>query len=228
MHLNGGFDDQGRYLERFGPVLRGLRTGTGLLTGLQVPPLPDLAQYDELARMGVNNVSLCFEIWDPAGFERVCPGKHRRSGLDRYKEAIEHCARRVRFDTTNGELIAGLEAPSSSMAAIDWLTEVGAVPTVCVFRPVVDTPYADRPPPSTEEMVPVLGHLYRRCMQRGLPIGIAPNVKVSIVMNPEECRWLLPPAERARWPLRRLCNAGLRRAFGLKFRAHMRHRERRA
>ena len=40
---------------------------------------------------------------------------------------------------TNGEIIAGLEPPESSIRAIDWITSVGAIPTVCVFRPLVGT-----------------------------------------------------------------------------------------
>jgi hypothetical protein len=73
-------------------------------------------------------------------------------------------------------------------------------------------------------MVDFFGHAYRRCMERGLPIGIAPNIHVSIVMNPEECRWLLPPAERNAWRLRRLKLAALRQAL----KVHVNRRVRRA
>ena len=214
VHVNGGFDDRGRYLERFGPVVDALRRETGLLVGLQVPPLPDFEQYRAFKALGVDNVSLCFELWDGACFADVCPGKDRRSGLSRYLEAIAWCARDVGFHTTNGEIIAGLEPPASSMQAIDWLTEHGAVPTVCVFRPVAGTAYADRAPPRTEDMLPIFAHLYRRCMERGLRIGVAPGVNVSIVLTPEECRWLLPPSERGRWPLRRAKHAAMRVALG--------------
>jgi len=34
------------------------------------------------------------------------------------------------------EIVAGLEPPESAIEAIDWITSVGAVPTVCVFPPV--------------------------------------------------------------------------------------------
>jgi hypothetical protein len=222
VHVNGGFDDRGEYLTRFGPLMERLQLETGLLTGLQLPPLPDLEQYQAFKRLGVNNMSLCFEFWDPVRFQEICPGKDRRAGLDSFKEAISFCAQEARFDTTNGELIAGLEDPGSSMQAIDWLTEVGAVPTICVFRPVQGTHYEDRSPPKTEDMAAVFGHAYARCMDRGLPIGIAPNVKVSIVMNPEECRWLLPPSQRNAWKLKRLKNAAMRRAFGAYFRRRLR------
>ncbi len=39
-------------------------------------------------------------------------------------------------------------------------------------------------------MVPVFRRMYQACMERGLPVGVAPNVHVSLVMLPEEARWL--------------------------------------
>ena len=68
---------------------------------------------------------------------------------------------------TNGEIIAGLEPPESSIAAIDWITSVGAIPTVCVFRPLIGTDLEDAEPPKTEEMVPVFRRLYEACMETG-------------------------------------------------------------
>ncbi|MDJ0522515.1 MAG: radical SAM protein [Planctomycetota bacterium] len=213
VHLNGGFDDRGAYIDRFGPVVEALRRETGLLVGVQIPPLEDFHDYHRLRAMGVNNLSLCFELWDGERFREVCPGKSRRAGLQRYLDAIRLCAGEVGFETTNGELIAGLEEPTRSIEAIDWLTEQGAVPTVCVFRPLAGTAYEGRPPPETESLVPVFAHLYRRCMEAGLPIGVAPGLHVSIVLTPDECRWLLPPGERAGWRLRRLKHATMRRAL---------------
>lgn len=212
VHVNGGFDDRGDYLARYVPLVEALRRETGLLIGLQIPPLPDTADYAVLARAGVDNLSLCFETWGGEAFETICPGKARRAGLEGYLGAIEACA--GLFPTTNGELIAGLEDPGDSIQAIDWLTGVGAVPTVCVFRPLADTPLVEERPPATEQVLPVFAHLYRRCMERGLPIGVAPGLDVSIVMMPSECRWLLPPSERPRWPLRRAAHATLRRVLG--------------
>ena len=66
---------------------------------------------------------------------------------------------------------------------------VGAIPTVCVFRPLKGTDYEDVPPPDTEAMIPVFRRFYEACMDRNLPIGVAPNIHVSLVLLPEECRW---------------------------------------
>jgi hypothetical protein len=180
---------------------------TGLLIGVQSPPHADLSRYDKLKAMGVNRVSFCFEIWNEERFIDVCPGKHREYGLKRYLEAVEYCAeigkRRSAFDfdpwVSNGEIIAGLEKPEDSMAAIDWITGHGAIPTVCVFRPLKATDYADVPPPSTEDMIPVFARLYEACMDHDLPIGVAPNVHVSLVLLPEEGRYFTSRPGKYRW-----------------------------
>jgi hypothetical protein len=39
-------------------------------------------------------------------------------------------------------------------------------------------------------MVPIFRRLYEKCMEHGLPVGAAPDIHVSLVMLPEECRSL--------------------------------------
>ncbi len=210
------------YLDLLEPYITRVKAATNLLIGIQTPPHHDLRRYHELRRLGVNRVSFCFELFNRERFGTVCPGKQREYGLDRYLEAVEYCARRVGptgrgFEpwVVNGEIIAGLEPPSESIAAIDWITSVGAVPTVCVFRPLAGTDYRDVPPPRTEDLVPVFRRLYEACMARRLPIGVAPNVHVSLVLLPEECRTLVDqPARHWRGELRL---RAMRAAFGLRF-----------
>lgn len=214
--FNTGHYEGDTYLDILAPYIRRLKAEVGVLIGVQTPPHHDLSRYDALKAMGVNRVSFCFEIWDRARFREVCPGKHEAYGLDRYLDAIRYCAELGRTQpsmrepwVTNGEIIAGLEAPESSIEAINWITSVGAVPTVCVFRPLRGTDYEHLEPPSTEAMVPVFRRLYEACMEEGLPIGIAPNIHVSLVMLPEECASLSDHSYR--WPRARL--AVMRRVF---------------
>ncbi|MGH9798450.1 MAG: radical SAM protein, partial [Candidatus Polarisedimenticolia bacterium] len=215
------------YLDLLEPFVRRVKEETGLLVGVQTPPHRDLGRYESLRRLGVNRVSFCFEIFDEATFHRLCPGKDREYGLRRYLEAVRHCAGlgrrrgwRAEPWVTNGEIIAGLEAPASSMAAIDWITAAGAVPTVCVFRPLAGTDLESAPPPRTEDLVPVFRRLYEACMERGLPIGIAPNIHVSLVLLPEECRAFSDRRYPAREINRRLQAA----AFRLRFASSLRRR----
>jgi uncharacterized radical SAM superfamily protein len=194
--FNTGHYEGETYLDILEPFVRRIKKEVGILVGIQTPPHSDLRRYDALREAGLNRVSFCFEIFDGDVFREVCPGKHREYGLERYLDAVRYCAElgkkgpRTEPWVTNGEIIAGLEPPGSSIRAIDWITSVGAIPTVCVFRPLAGTDYAHMPPPRTEEMIPVFRRLYESCMERGLPIGCAPNVHVSLVMLPEEARWL--------------------------------------
>jgi uncharacterized radical SAM superfamily protein len=208
------------YLDILEPYVRRIKEELGLLVGVQTPPHRDMKRYDGLREMGVNRVSFCFEIFDREIFKEVCPGKHAEYGLDHYLEAVRYCAAlggkgpRAQPWVTNGEIIAGLEPPESSMRAIDWITSVGAIPTVCVFRPLIGTDMQDAPPPRTDDLVPVFRRLYESCMERGLPIGCAPNVHVSLVLLPEECRYL----SSRRFPWRtaklRLLASLMRQRFG--------------
>ncbi len=194
VHFNTGFYEGDTYLDLLEPFIRGVRARTGLLIGVQTPPHPDLGRYDRLRKMGVNTVSFCFEFFNKEVFDKKCPGKSRFVGLQRYLDAVEYCA--GLFDTTNGEIIAGVEPVADTMAAIDWITGVGAIPTVCVFRPLKGTGAQDDSPPDTDEMIPIFRRLYERCIQRGLPIGVAHNVEVSIVLKPEECHYFSDKKKR--------------------------------
>jgi hypothetical protein len=196
--FNTGHYEGDTYLDILEPYIVRIKKELGLLVGVQTPPHRDLRRYDALRAMGVNRVSFCFEVYDPAIFKELCPGKQAEYGLEHYLEAVRYCAAlgpkgpRSEPWVTNGEIIAGLEPPASSIRAIDWITSVGAIPTVCVFRPLVGTDLQDAAPPKTEDMVPIFQRLYEACMERGLPIGCAPDVHVSLVLLPEECRALSP------------------------------------
>ena len=217
VHFNTGYQDGDTYLDDLEPFVAAVKEKTGLLVGVQTPPHPDLRRYDELKKMGVNNISFCFELMDESRLMEVCPGKNSYVGLKRYLDAIRYCARM--FDTTNGEIIAGLEPVETTLEALDWITGVGAIPTVCVFRPLKGTDYENVPPPETEDMVPVFARLYRLCMERNLPIGIAPNIQVSIVLLPDEGRFFLDDPKQ--YALKRAKLWAMKKAFGIYFRSRL-------
>jgi len=217
--FNTGHYDGDTYLDILEPYLVRIKKELGLLVGFQTPPHRDLKRYDALRELGLNRVSFCFEIFDREIFKDICPGKHAEYSLDYYLEAVRYCAQLGRKGpagepwVTNGEIIAGLEPAASTIKAIDWITSVGAVPTVCVFRPLVGTDMADASPPRTEDMIPVFRRLYEACMEKGLPIGVAPNIHVSLVMLPDECRSLSP----RRFPIQTLKLKAMSAVFRRQF-----------
>ncbi len=232
--FNTGHYEGETYLDILEPYIKAVKEATGVLIGVQTPPHADLSRYDRLKQIGVNRVSFCFEIFDPEIFIEVCPGKAERYGLKRYLAAVEHCAGLGRnaglsFDpwVSNGEIIAGIEPPESSIRAIQWIAEKGAIPTVCVFRPLLGTDYEHLPPPRTEDMVRVFAAQYEATMAHGLPINVAPNVNVSLVMLPWEARWLVSKGTRARFAFKEAKMAAQRRLFSKVFLGQLARRDER-
>jgi hypothetical protein len=70
-------------------------------------------------------------------------------------------------------------------------------------------------------MVPVFAAQYEATMAHGLPINVAPNILVSLVMLPWEARWLVAPSVRRRYALREAKMAAMRRVFGRGFDARL-------
>ena len=229
MDFNTGHYDGDTYLEILEPYIVRVKEATGVLIGVQTPPHHDLAGVRELRRMG-STASFLLRAVQPGALPGGLPGKHRQYGLDRYLQAIEYCATRVGptgrgFEpwVVNGEIIAGLEPPEDSIA-IDWITGVGAVPTVCVFRPLAGTDYRDVPPPAVEDVVPVFRRLYEALHgARASPSEVAPNVHVSLVMLPEEARWLQD--DPCRFRAGRLRLKAMRALFARQFQRELRRAE---
>ena len=73
-------------------------------------------------------------------------------------------------------------------------------------------------------MIPVFQHLYEACMEKGLPIGLAPNIHVSLVLLPEECRAF--SSKRYLWQSAKL--AVMKKVFGRQFERKLREHDRSA
>src|SRR5471030_309767 len=93
----------------------------------------------------------------------------------------------------SGEVIAGIEPLANTLKAIDEIAARGAFPTVCIFRPTVGSDMEHWPPPRYEEMRVVMQHVYEACRRHWLPIGAAPNIEVSLVVNPDDAALLAEP-----------------------------------
>jgi hypothetical protein len=220
VHFNGGFQGS-RGLAAAEPYVRAVKERVGLLVGLQLTPEKDFSRYDRLIDLGVDHVSFCFELYDPKWFARVCPGKARTIGQSLFLEAMDYCASRLPRGAVSGEIIAGIEPIDGTLAAIERIASVGAFPTVCIFRPTVGSDMEDWPPPDFNDMRRVLAAVYDACRRHRVPIGLAPNIEVSLVVNPDDAALL---AERTASMLgyeiwRRALRVAARPVFARRMRA---------
>jgi hypothetical protein len=191
VHLNAGFQGN-RGVQFAEPYVTALKQEVGTLVGAQLAPEKDFSRYDRLIDLGVDHISFCVEFIDPAWFARVCPGKERVLGQQLFFDSIEYCAKRMPKGAVSGEIIAGVEPIEATLRGIDWIADHGAFPTVCIFRPTVGSNMEDWPSPRYEDMRLVMTHMYAACRRNWIPIGAAPNIEVSIVVNPDDAALLAP------------------------------------
>ena len=191
VHLNGGY--QGEHgIDFVLPYVQAIKREVGVLVGVQLTPERDFSRYDALIDAGVDHLSFCVEFMDPAWFARICPGKSAVIGQERFFDAMSYCARHMPPGAVSGEIIAGVEPIAQTIAAIDHITDLGAFPTVCIFRPTRGSAMENWPSPEYAAMRAVMLHVYEACRRHWLPIGAAPNVEVSLVVNPDDTPLLAP------------------------------------
>jgi hypothetical protein len=195
VHFNTGFQNSDG-LDLAAPYVKAVKEKVGALVGLQVIPSKDLWKYDWLMDVGVDHFSFCYEFHNPEYFAKYLPGKQGRVGQTTFFRAMEYCAKKMGKGRASGEIIAGIEPIEDTLKAIDYITSVGCFPTVCIFRPLHGAALASHPSPAYEDMVVVFRHVYEACMKNGLPIGMAPNIEVSLIVNPDDAKYLAPPSLR--------------------------------
>ena len=201
VHLNSGFQGE-RDIDGAGPFVKALKEQVGVLVGLQMTPSRHLWKYRWLRDLGVDHLSFCFEFRNPEWFARLLPGKQKVFGQRAFLDTMAETARLFGPGRVSGEIIAGIEPLEDTLRAIDEIVAVGAFPTVCVFRPTVGSAMADHPSPRPEEMRIVFRRVAEACRDAGMPIGIAPNIEVSLVVQPDDALDLLPAADPRTWAYR--------------------------
>ncbi len=191
VHFNSGYQTH-RDLDRVAPYVKAVKSRVGALVGVQVIPTLEFWKYDRLVDLGADHLSFCYEFHNPEYFARFCPGKATYVGQETFFRALEYTARKLGKGTCSGEIIAGVEPLQDTLQAIDYITGVGAFPTVCVFRPTIGSDMEDYPPPRYRDMRMVFEHVYEACRRNSIPIDLTPNIEVSLVVQPGDTRYLAP------------------------------------
>jgi hypothetical protein len=223
VHFNSGFQGE-RDIDGVVPFVKALKEEVGVLVGVQMTPSKHLGKYEALRDLGVDHLSFCYEFHNPEYFARYLPGKERAFGQEAFYAAMEHASGLLGPGRVSGEIIAGIEPLPDTLAAIDHIVSVGAFPTVCIFRPLAGSKMADVPPPDPAEMRVVFRRVAEACRDAGIPVGIAPNVEVSLVVQPDDAIELLDPWDPRNWLYRGKLQA-LRAAAGPVLRRAMEPRK---
>lgn len=142
--------------------------------------------------MGADHVGFCMEFFNKDYFDRLALSRSKAIGEESYLRALEYCAHALGKGRVSGEIIAGIEPIKDSLHAVDYFAGIGALPLVCISRPLPKTDLEAFPPPQFAEMVRVFRHVYEACRAHNLLIGMAPNIHLSVLPHPEDTLYLAP------------------------------------
>lgn len=198
VHFNSGYQKD-RDLDVAAPYVKAIKSRVGALIGCQLIPTLDFWKYDRLVDLGADHFSFCYEFHNREYFAKYLPGKEKLVGQETFFRALEYTAKKLGKGACSGEIIAGVEPLEDTIKAIDYITGLGAFPTVCVFRPTIGTDMEHFPSPTYDEMLIVFRHLYEACRKNNIPIDVTPNIDVSLIVQPGDTRYLAPPTFGARW-----------------------------
>lgn len=84
-----------------------------------------------------------------------------------------------------------MEPIEDTLKAIDYITGAGAFPDVCVLRPASGMEMEDYPSLRYKEMVIVFHRMHESLVRNNMPIVIAHNIHVSLVVQPTEGRYFI-------------------------------------
>ncbi len=181
--LRGRLPDNGG-LESVFPYVRALKEEVGILIGVQFPAEQDLGVYERARALGVDHFSFWFDGFGQNHVECLAAPAHGRR--ERSMRALKCCAHIMGKGRVSGELVAGIEPIENTLCAIEYFVGVGALPLVSIFRPLRGTEGESLAPPDFNSMLAVFRHVYQTCRTHNLPIGIAPNIRLSALPHPED------------------------------------------
>jgi hypothetical protein len=188
IYLSIGFsqgDDGG--IEFLTPYIKAIKKHFNCLVAVEALPPKQNRWIDETYAVGADSVLYNLEIFDKELFEIICPGRATLIGRESYIEALRYAAKIFPNGTVASHLIVGLEPPGSTSMGIDFLTGMGVVPILPIYRPRPSRALRIEPL-TTEIIIPVYRHLYRAVKKNHINMNWVRDI--STVTTPIEGRFL--------------------------------------
>jgi hypothetical protein len=121
-------------------------------------PPEDLGVVGEYRDAGVTSIAFNLEAFDREAFGKVCPGKQRFYGYDKWLDALEEAKDVFGEYKAFCGLVWGLEPTESSMAGNEYLLERGFGIASNIFHADANSVMAKHPHPTEEDIVRIAKH----------------------------------------------------------------------
>lgn len=185
--FNGGLaDTEDGGVAALEPYISAVKRHFDTLVAVQLHPPRSNRWIDRTYAMGVDAISYSVEVHDPTLLARLCPHRVERIGQERYYEALAHAATIFPSGTVWSDLIAGIEAPASTIAGIDHLVGAGVLPVLSLARPSAGAAVHDRAA-RPADLGPILAHLFQAVREAKINMGWVQELSFGI--TPLEARF---------------------------------------
>ncbi|TFG05986.1 MAG: MSMEG_0568 family radical SAM protein [Promethearchaeota archaeon] len=131
---------------------------------VQLEPPEPLQSLDDLHRSGVDTIGIHRESFDSDVLQDVCPGKIQLP-LTKYIAAWKHAVQLFGDNQVDSYILVGLgESDSNILEGAKTLLELGVIPYIVPFRPILGTPLETHPTPNATRLRAIfvqIAHLLR-------------------------------------------------------------------
>lgn len=216
VYLSIGFSqDPDGGIEFLKPYIKAIKKHFNTLVAVEALPPKDNHFIDETYAVGADSVLYNIEIFDEKLFKDICPGRDRLIGRDRYMNALKYAAKVFPNGTVATHLIVGLEPIESTIKGIDFLTGIGVIPILPIYRPLSSAKLFNYKCPLLDEVLPVYSHLYNAVKKNRININWVKDI--SVVTTPLEARFFTGDMSRLKSILQRFYKSklGLKTIWGL-------------
>lgn len=195
VQLSMGFlEGDGHGIASLEPYITAIKKNFDTLLAVEVSPPATDKWIDRTYAMGVDSIAYHLDIYDPEIFARICPGKARNIGRERYLDSLQYAASIFPSGTVTSNLIVGLEPFESTALGINHLTRMGVVPLLPIFKPLEGSDFGDHKIPESLEIAPLYAHLYNAIKSN--KISMSWSKHVSIFITPIEGRYFTGDAAK--------------------------------
>jgi len=123
------------------PYVQAVRRHAHVLVAAHLHPPRTSAWVDRSYAIGLDAVSYGLELYDEGAFSRLCVGRARYVGRDRYLAMLERAALVFPRGAVWSELVLGVEPVERTEAGINHLAEIGVVPVLALARATGGRPH---------------------------------------------------------------------------------------
>src|SRR5262249_47395201 len=148
--ISGGVPKE-EHFDYLQSVFRSVASAIRVPIDIMMVPAQGLLDIDELASIGINQLSINLELYNDDAARRIMPRKAKQ-GLKHYLAFIEAALARMGAGSVRSMLLVGIEPVEDTLKGVKALAERGCEPVLSPFRPDPSTPMRNLSPPDSQTM----------------------------------------------------------------------------